>query len=124
MKRSRTITLTLLASATVLLTACGSDQTTTRELYGNKQKCVEDWGSEDKCEQTSGGRYYGPHYYWHSGRPYYFPRGGGDPEPARSGHFSTLTQGSRSANSISSISGTVSRGGLGSSSSFHSSSGS
>jgi outer membrane biogenesis lipoprotein LolB len=43
MKRSRTITLTLLASATVLLTACGSDQATTRELYSSKEKCVEDW---------------------------------------------------------------------------------
>jgi uncharacterized protein YgiB involved in biofilm formation len=121
MKRSRVITLTLLASATVLLTACSSEQATRREMYQNKQKCVEDWGSDDKCEATSSGHYYGPHYYWSSGRPYYYPRNGSSPEIVRSGHMSSLTQGGHSANSISSISSSVSRGGFGHSSSSHSS---
>jgi uncharacterized protein YgiB involved in biofilm formation len=122
MKRSRAITLTLLASATVMLTACGgNEQATTRELYRNKEKCVEDWGSEDKCEATANGRYHGPNYYWYGGRPYYFPRSGGDPQPTTTGHMSNLTQGGRSSNSISSVSSSVSRGGFGHSSSFHSS---
>jgi len=121
MKRSRVISLTLLASATVLLTACSSEQATKREVYQNKQKCVEDWGSDDKCEVTSSGHYYGPHYYWSSGRPYYYPHGGGTPELAQTGRISSLTQGGRSANSISSISGSVSRGGFGHASSSHSS---
>lgn len=124
MKRSRTITLTLLASATVLLTACGSDQATTRELYSSKEKCVEDWGSEDDCEVTANNRYHGPHYYWYGGRPYYFSRGGGDPKPVTTGRMATLREGGRSSNSIGSISSTVSRGGFGGSSSFHGSSGS
>lgn len=122
MKRSRVIKLTLLASATVFLTACGSnEQATTRELYMNKEKCAEDWGSEDKCEPTTSGRYHGPHYYWYGGRPYYFPRGGTDPQPTTTGRMANLTQGSKSANSIGSISSSVKRGGFGSSSSFHSS---
>ncbi|HMK43447.1 MAG TPA: hypothetical protein VK445_04860 [Dissulfurispiraceae bacterium] len=119
MKRSRTITLTFLASATVFLTACSDDQATKRELYSTKERCVEDWGSEDNCEQTGSGRYHGPHYYWYSGRPYYFPRGGGDAQPARTGNFASLREGMSSSHSIGSISSSVSRGGFGRSSSFH-----
>ena len=121
MKRSGAITLTLLTSAAVLLTACSREQATKREVNPNKGKCVQDWGSEDKCESTTTGHYYGPHYYWNSGRPYYFPQGGGDPEPARTGHMSSLAPGGHSSNSISSISSSVSRGGFGHSSSSHSS---
>jgi uncharacterized protein YgiB involved in biofilm formation len=120
MKRSRAITLTLLASATVLLTSCSSQQTTKRELYQNKEKCVQDWGAEDKCEPASSGHYfYGPHYYWYSGRSYYFPLGGGSPEPVRTGHISTLSQSATSPHSIGAVSSSVTRGGFGHSSSSH-----
>ena len=119
MKRSRAITLTLLASATVLLTSCSSEQTTKRELYQNKDGCVQDWGAEDKCEPTTSGHFYGPHYYWHTGVPYYFPLQGGNPEPVRTGHISTLTHGASSPHSIGAISSSVTRGGFGHSSSSH-----
>jgi uncharacterized protein YgiB involved in biofilm formation len=121
MKRSRTITLTLLASAAVMLTACSDSQETKRELYSSKERCVEDWGSEDKCEPAESGRYHGPHYYWYSGRPYYFPRGSTDPQPVNTGRFAGLREGGTSSHSIGSVKSSVSRGGFGSSSSFHSS---
>ncbi|OQX08464.1 MAG: hypothetical protein BWK76_23555 [Desulfobulbaceae bacterium A2] len=123
MKRSRTITLTLLASVAVSLTACKSVQETKRELYNSRDRCVEDWGTGDKCEPSgAGGGYYGPHYYWHSsGRPYYYPSGASDPQPVSHGRFASMREGSHSSHSTGTVKSSVSRGGFGHSSSSHSS---
>ncbi|OQX14308.1 MAG: hypothetical protein BWK76_14850 [Desulfobulbaceae bacterium A2] len=122
MKRSRTITLTLLASVAVSLTACRSVQETKRELYNSRDRCVEDWGVEDRCESSGTGGFYGPHYYWRSGTPYYYPRGGGDPQPVSQGHFAKVREGTFSPNSTGTVSSSISRrGGFGRSSSSHAS---
>jgi uncharacterized protein YgiB involved in biofilm formation len=122
MKRSKRIALTLLASASLAACGCGSEQATQREIYASKEKCVEDWGGDDKCEEGSGGRHYvGPHYIFRGGYPYYFPRGGGDPVPlSRDARFSGVQPGMKSSHSAGTLSTTrVSRGGFGRSSSLH-----
>ena len=122
MKRSRTITLSLIATLSLGLQGCSSKQATSRELYETKQQCIEDWGSEQECEEDNNTRYYyGPHYYYRSGRPFYFPRGNDEPVPvADSARFSKVAEGGRSGRSISRVSSThISRGGFGSLGSFH-----
>jgi uncharacterized protein YgiB involved in biofilm formation len=122
MKRSKRIALTLLASASLAACGCSSEQATQREIYASKEKCVEDWGGDDKCEEGSGGRHYvGPHYIFRGGYPYYFPRGGGDPVPlSRDARFSGVQPGMKSPHSAGTLSTThVSRGGFGRSSSLH-----
>jgi uncharacterized protein YgiB involved in biofilm formation len=114
MKRSKEITLVLLASAS--LVSCGPQtQETKREIYPNRAKCVEDWGREDQCEEQAGGRYYGPHYFYSRGRPYYYPRGKDNPAPlGGEGKFSHLSPGLRSGNASGSLSTShISRGGFG-----------
>jgi uncharacterized protein YgiB involved in biofilm formation len=111
--RKSTATLTLVLIGAAALSACGDKpETATRDVYRNAADCKRDWGDDDKkCErQTSGphsGYFYGPSYGY--------------------GRSSTSTSGTslapRSGSSAMS-STTVSRGGFGSSSSSHSSSGS
>ena len=123
MKRSKQITLVLIASAS--LVACGpSTQDTRREIYGTREKCVEDWGSGDDCEQQPGsGYYHGPHYYYRSGVPYVFRRGSDQAQPANpAGRFSRLPPGALSLNSTGSLrTSHISRGGFGRIGSFFSS---
>jgi uncharacterized protein YgiB involved in biofilm formation len=122
MKRSKRIALTLLASASLAAYGCGSEQATQREIYASKDKCVEDWGGDDKCEEGQGGRhYYGPHYIFRGGYPYYFRPGSRDPLPlGRDARFSGIHPGMRSPHSAGTLSTTrASRGGFGKSASLH-----
>ena len=116
-KRSAQITLVLLGAAAIA--ACDDDNER-RDLYASKQACVQDWGDEKKCESapasagaghshTGGGYFWGPTYL---GRGYSAGSTGSSAlSPARSGSRALGTS-------------SVSRGGFGSSSSSHSSSGS
>ena len=116
-RRSARITLVLLGAAA--LGACGDDADR-RDLYASKQDCVQDWGDETKCEtappgttssrpHSGGGYFYGPPY---RGSSY----GTGSSTATGS---TALRSGSRAVSTSS-----FSRGGFGSSSSSHSSSGS
>jgi hypothetical protein len=120
-KRSRTVALTLVASAFLVAGGCSSEEATTREMYASKDKCAEDWG-EKECEenQTRSG-YYGPHYFYRSGTTYYVPRGSDEPVPVRHDQgFSRVAQGARSTNSVTSVSSTRTvRGGFGSTAHAH-----
>jgi len=118
MKRSKKIVLAIIASAT--LTACGSStQPTQRDVYANKEKCAEEWG-DNNCEEAtgSGGRTYsGPHYFIRSGYPYYYPRGGADPDPVRASavpRFHGVSGYSPSGRASHTVASSISRGGFGS----------
>lgn len=123
MKRSPRISLILIASAS--LVACGPDyRDTKRELYASRGKCEEDWGDAQNCEEVStrsGRGYYGPHYYFFRGSPYYYPPGGRDPLPVRQdAGFSRITEGGRSPRPLGSIPSLhVVRGGFGRSAGVH-----
>jgi hypothetical protein len=115
MKRSKEITLILIASAS--LAACGpSYQDTRRDIYPSREKCQEDWGTGDDCEQQPGGsNYHGPHYYYRSGGLYYFRRGVDQAQPApNSAKLAHLSSGTPSLNSAGSFTTAhISRGGFG-----------
>lgn len=118
MKRSRRISLTLLASLT--LAACGSDQATQQAAYRSRQDCVTDWGSEEDCENDGRGGWYGPHYFFMSGRPYFYSKRGASPIPVPDGAaFSKLSPTSISPRATRTIATNVSRGGFGRSAFFH-----
>ena len=115
-RRSAQISLVLIGATA--LAGCGDDDSR-RDLYASKQDCVQDWGDEKKCEAapagtTSSRPHSGHGYFWgpiYSGSSY------------RTGTSSTGSTAVRSGSrAISSSS--FSRGGFGSSSSSHSSSGS
>jgi uncharacterized protein YgiB involved in biofilm formation len=120
LKRSREITLILIASAS--LVACGpSTQDTRREIYGTRDKCAEDWGSGDDCEQQAGsGYYHGPHYFYRGGVPYIFRRGADQAQPVNpAAGFSRFPPGTASPNSAGSFrTSHISRGGFGTIGSF------
>ncbi|MFZ5761103.1 MAG: hypothetical protein ACOY32_15930 [Thermodesulfobacteriota bacterium] len=119
MKRSRTICLTLLASLS--LVACSSEEPTQQAEYLNLQDCIEDWGNAEECDDDDhDGRWRGPHYYYHKGKPYYFAKKTGAPLAVpSSAHFSGVAEGAFSPKASSTISSSVSRGGFGKSSSWH-----
>lgn len=103
MRRRSTMQITLvLIGGMLMVGGCGKDD---RHVYKNRQDCLDDWGGDPKnCEEVKqGDRHYSPGYFFGprftSGRTY-------------SG------QGSRAIRTVS-----VSRGGFGSLSGFHSSSG-
>ncbi|MEW6220298.1 MAG: hypothetical protein AB1634_12305 [Thermodesulfobacteriota bacterium] len=119
MKRSPVIALTILA--TLQLAACADDQETQRAVYSSRQACVEDWGSEDDCEAEAGGTgmWMGPWFYYHLGRPYYFGRQSGIATPlGTNARFGQAAAGG-SATAVKTVTGSVSRGGFGSSASLH-----
>lgn len=121
MKRSRTVALTLIASAVLVAGGCSTEEATTREMYASKDKCAEDWGEKECEENESRSGYYGPHYFYRSGTTYYVPRGTDEPVPVKQNQgFSRVSQGTRSSNSLTSVSSvrTV-RGGFGSSAQAH-----
>lgn len=102
MRKRSTLQITLvLIGSMFVVGGCGKKEE--RHLYKSRQDCLDDWGGDQKnCEETkpgdknySHGYYYGPRF--NMGRTY-------------SG------QGSRSIRTVS-----VSRGGFGSLSGFHSS---
>lgn len=113
MKRSKQIGLTLLASLS--LAACGgADQPTERALYKSKQECVEDWGSDDNCEDDGNNRYRGPHYFYSGGRPFYYSKNSNTAVPvADSAPFSRVAAGTKSPRAASTFSSSTSRGGFG-----------
>ncbi|MEO5357623.1 MAG: hypothetical protein H7844_10040 [Nitrospirae bacterium YQR-1] len=125
MKRSKLISLVLLASTT--LVACSEDRgsrTTSREVYKTREDCIRDWDRADNCQRRmTGGGYQGPHYFFYGGNSYYIPPGSEKPQPMSSSmvhHSETL--GSRRSHSISTHETThIVRGGFGASSLHHSS---
>lgn len=70
MKRSKSITLVLLGTAT-LLAGCddGTEQVQVKQQqYASRADCLQDWGNDERnCTPApagGGGYYYGPRYYW------------------------------------------------------------
>lgn len=81
MKKSKSIMLIIApVLSTLLFNACGgSESTTTRDVYQNREDCTKDWGEAELCEQMNdtdsddyrrnggvivGGRpFWGPQYY-------------------------------------------------------------
>ena len=120
MKRSRSVALTILASA-CLIAGCAEEQKTERDLYADKEKCEQDWGSAECEPARTGGGYYGPHYYYFGGRPWYFPFGRNEPVAARPDQaISRVQSGSRAPGAVASTSSSRTlRGGFGGLSSFH-----
>jgi len=120
MKKSRKIVLTLIASACIAASACDSDQKTQRNVYASKEACANDWSSTD-CEPDQAGKgYYGPHYYYYGGRPWYLPRGNETPvetKPSQGAY--NMKPGASSPHAVSSFSSSRTvRGGFGGSSSM------
>lgn len=113
MKRSHYVSLTLLASLVVV--ACDADQATQQALYATQQECVEDWGMEDECDDDGFGHWHGPHYYYHSGKPYYYSKKHGAVPVPDSARFSQVKPGASSSKALSTTATRVSRGGFGSS---------
>jgi hypothetical protein len=121
MKKSRRIALTLIASVCIATLGCSKEQKTKRDLYSSRDDCAKDWGSSECEPNTTGGSFYGPHYFYHGTSPMYFPRGSETAiatTPVQGVH--NLTPGVHSPNAFSAIaaSRTV-RGGFGHSSSSH-----
>ncbi len=127
MKKSRKIVLTLIASACIVASGCGSDEEkkTERQVYASRDACAKDWGSGD-CELSdSDRRYYGPHYYFMGSRIWYYPVGYNTPMEPRPGMgASTIRPGAVSSAAVGHVSSTSSaRGGFGSSAHSHGASG-
>ena|SRR5690349_16584425 len=118
-RSSARVTLVLLGAAA--LAACGQeDDTLRRDVYANKEDCVQDWGDELKCEKppatgyTPGfrpGYWYGP--YYRSGQY------GSSPRSEPPGTVSQARPGSHSVGTSH-----VSHGGFGASGAAHGSGGS
>ncbi|HPX61013.1 MAG TPA: hypothetical protein PLN25_04505 [Deltaproteobacteria bacterium] len=103
MRRKSTLQITLVLIGSLALAGCGEKEQ--RHVYANKQDCLDDWNNDPKnCEEVprnSKDYRHSSHYYY---GPYF-----------RSG---TSYRGSRAIRTMS-----VSRGGFGSLSRFHSSGG-
>lgn len=115
-KRKSSLSITLVLIGAAGLGACGrSDEPQMRrDVYASLEDCRADWGRVENCEafQSQGSgttgsttRYYGPSYH----------------SSSTSSSTSGFSASSRSTRAIGSQS--VSRGGFGASSSFHSSGG-
>jgi hypothetical protein len=79
MKKSKAITLLLAPIlSTLLLSACGGEENSSRDVYQSREDCLKDWSDGDLCEEmndndsneyrNNGGVYVG------SGRPFWGPR--------------------------------------------------
>jgi len=109
-RKSSQVTLVLIGVAA--LSGCNRGDDTRRDVYKSREDCLADWGNKpEDCtpatqQRHAGmGYFYGPAYLYHSG-----------------GSGSSWTSGARSGRAIGSMSsGSVSRGGFGSTG--HSSSG-
>ena len=106
MRRRSTLHITLVLIGTLAVAGCGKKEQ--RHVYTNKQDCLDDWNSDPKsCEEvppTSSDHRSNAHYYY---GPYF-----------RTGTVLSGNQGSRAIRTMS-----VSRGGFGSLSQSHGSSG-
>jgi uncharacterized protein YgiB involved in biofilm formation len=106
MRRRKTLQITLVLIGA--LAAAGCSKKEQRHVYTNKQDCLDDWNSDpQKCEEVGKeSQHYRPNASYYYG-PWY-----------RSGTVLSGGQGSRAIPGTS-----VSRGGFGSLSGFHSSGG-
>jgi hypothetical protein len=134
-KRSAAITLVLAGSAG--LGGCGSP-VEQRDAYATQAACVRDWGNAALCEPVRDGRYsssyfYGPAYYGNGTTYSLFgrtrsPKLEGSPNAMDVQRVSTGTVAGSRTSQLAMRTGAgrsnVSRGGFGSTSSFHASSGS
>jgi len=114
-KRKSSAGITLVLIGTASLSACDGDGPTfSRDVYSTRADCVQDWGEETKCAPAAShlgsGYYYGPGYLY-SGSPQEAARRGEAIGRARTDSHAIATS-------------HVSRGGFGSSSSLHASTGS
>ncbi len=118
-RRSKQLTLIFIsAAAAASLAGCGrleNEGGTSRDVYANLEECRADWGNPEDCEEidekrsaTGARSFYGPRYTSRTG--------------TSGGYTSMPRPGSRSKGTVSS-GGSSSRGGFGSSSSRHGSSG-
>ena len=99
MRRRSSLQITLVLIGLVALSACSDEKQ--RQVYRNKQDCIEDWGENKGCEGAPADSSHYRSGYW------YGPLWTGSPR-----------HGSRSLSSV-----TVSRGGFGRLGSTHASSG-
>ena len=108
MRRKSSLQITLVLIGAMAVAGCGKEEGK-RHVYQSKEDCLKDWGNDEKsCEEAKEGT---PHY--RSGSHFYYGPW------YRSGTIFSGTQGSRAIRTMS-----ISRGGFGSSSGFHSSGGS
>jgi hypothetical protein len=129
MKKSKSIALTIIASACIVATGCSDDEKKTeRQIYSSVDACEKDWGSGE-CEpdrDRDKRRYYGPNYYFIGSRVWYYPMGYGTPIETRPTQAaSSLKPGAVSSGAVGHMSSSHSaRGGFGSSAHAHGASGS
>jgi uncharacterized protein YgiB involved in biofilm formation len=124
--RSRrcTATLTLVLIGTAALHGCGGndEETATRDVYRSRADCQRDWGDDEKkCEAVSSGSHAGMFY-----GPLLYGLASGMGSRGAVGSNLAPRQGTNavaSTTTTASQSGSVSRGGFGSSASSHSSGG-
>ncbi len=131
MRRSKQITLSILATV-VLSSGCSSGPeqlSLNREQYKSKEDCLNDWNSEQDCEEVQQGQqhrgWYGPRYFYRGGYPYIYHGPERDPTPVgNAARFSKVAEGQRSSLSTGRTTsmGHLTRGGFGSRGSFHSAS--
>lgn len=107
MRRRCTLHISLVLIGTLAATGCSKREE--RHVYTNKQDCLDDWNNDPQnCEEVGkDSRYYRPNAHYYYG-PWY-----------RSGTVLNGGQGTRSIPGVS-----ISRGGFGSLSGFHSTGGS
>ncbi len=54
MKKSKSIILLVAPIlSTLLFNACGGNETTTRDVYQNRDECIKDWGDEELCSEMN-----------------------------------------------------------------------
>jgi uncharacterized protein YgiB involved in biofilm formation len=113
MKKSSFISLTILTTVCI---SCGESQDVLQNKYLSRDECVRHWDDDDCDFDGSSGVYRGPRYYRSGSNTYYYPRSGSNPLQYNKPH-------NISAPSAGMVKSSVSRGGFGSSSSFHSAGG-
>lgn len=121
MKRRSSSSVTLVLVGASALTACGqqSPETLSRDVYASQADCVQDWGSDPtKCEPVRQTGRTGSSYTHYYGPSYSRGSYGSTTTTHPDGTTSAARPGSRAISTAH-----VSRGGFGSSSSSHSSSG-
>jgi hypothetical protein len=121
MKKSGKIVLTLMASAYIVASGCGSDEKPTeRQVYATREACEKDWDGKDCALEQKDKRYYGPSYFFVGGRTWYYPHGYNNPVETRPGQGAyNLKPGTTSTGAVARVASSSTRGGFGSSSHSH-----
>lgn len=134
MKRSLTVKLVFLGTVASAVTACGREEKIQvhQQTYASREACEADWGRDnDDCKPdttspSSGGShgggsaYVGPRYYWDRGLGHPMvvePSGATRPAPGShvTANGSSLARAVSTASASRSSSGSVVRGGFGTS---------